>query len=148
MADRPEFMRFFREVFFAVAWPVSRRAACLCLLGALAVLPLGAADPAVEEPPQKPSPEAVEAVEALKLPGLTINLEEKSVDVDATVCLRTGFLELVACTKGSKEHESIISVDAKPSHIHAALLLLGAKPGNPGRTFRPAPRRGRPRTQP
>ena len=97
-------------------------------MGVLVVLPLRANESGGEAPKQEPAPEAVAA---LKLPGLKINLEEKSVDVDATVCLRTGFLELVACTKDSKEHESILSVDAKPSHIHAALLLLGAKPGNP-----------------
>lgn len=66
-----------------------------------------------------------------KLPGLVINLEKGCVDVEATVCLDEGTLELIACTKDSKEHESIIAVAAKPSHIHAALLLLGARPGNP-----------------
>lgn len=67
----------------------------------------------------------------LRLPGLLINLEQRSVDIDASVCLREGTLELVACTKGTKEHESILVIDAKPMHVHAALLLLGAKPGNP-----------------
>jgi hypothetical protein len=40
-------------------------------------------------------------------------------------------LELIACTKGTKEHEAVLSVDAKAANIHAALLLLGAKSGNP-----------------
>jgi len=40
-------------------------------------------------------------------------------------------LGLVACTKGTKEHESIVAIKAKPVHIHAALLLLGAEPGSP-----------------
>ena len=68
---------------------------------------------------------------ALKLPGIKINLEERSVDVNSTVCLQEGSLEFVACTKDTKEHESIISVRAKPSHIHTALLLLGAEAGHP-----------------
>ena len=72
-----------------------------------------------------------EAIDRLKLPGVKINLERKSVDVEATVSLQAGLLELIACTKDTKEHESILRVDAKPSHVHAALLLLGAKPGNP-----------------
>lgn len=46
-------------------------------------------------------------------------------------CLDQGLLELVACTKESKEHESIVVIDAKPMHVHTALLLLGANPGNP-----------------
>jgi hypothetical protein len=40
-------------------------------------------------------------------------------------------LELIACTKNTKEHESIVVLNARPIHIHAALLLLKAKPGNP-----------------
>lgn len=71
------------------------------------------------------------ALEKLELPGVTINVDEWAVDVAAKVCLQSGLLELIACTKDSKEHESIVMVEAKPSHIHTALLLLGAKPGNP-----------------
>jgi hypothetical protein len=68
---------------------------------------------------------------SLKLPGLTINSEARSVDIEATICLDEGALELVACTKGTKEHESILTVAARPIHIHTALLLVGAKNGNP-----------------
>ena len=66
-----------------------------------------------------------------KLPGLAINLQERCVDVEGAVCLRQGLLELIACSKGSKEHESIVAITARPMHIHVALLLLGAKNGNP-----------------
>jgi hypothetical protein len=71
------------------------------------------------------------ALQKLQFPGVAINLQERCVDVAGAVCLRRGSLELVACTKGTKEHESIVAIDAKPRHIHAALLLLGAKPGSP-----------------
>lgn len=67
----------------------------------------------------------------VKLPGMLINLEHRYVDLEATVCLDQGCLELIACTKGSKEHESIVAVTARPMHIHTALLLLGATNGNP-----------------
>lgn len=77
------------------------------------------------------SPELRAALQKLVIPGVKINAEEWSVDVDARVCLVKGMLELIACTKDSKEHESIIAVEAKPSHIHTALLLLRAKPGHP-----------------
>ena len=50
---------------------------------------------------------AAEALRKLNLPGIKLNLEERCVDVNATVCLHKGLLELVACTKGSKEHEPI-----------------------------------------
>lgn len=71
------------------------------------------------------------ALERLKLPGIRINLEERCLDVEGEICLDEGMLELVACTKGSKEHESIIAIDAKAVHIHTALLLLGTKQGTP-----------------
>ena len=41
------------------------------------------------------------------------------------------YLELVVCGRQSKEHESLVVSDAKASHIHAALLLLGLQPGKP-----------------
>ena len=69
--------------------------------------------------------------QALKLLGLTINAKERCVDIEATVCLNEGSLELVACTKAGKVHESVVYVEARPIHIHTALLLIGAKNGNP-----------------
>ena len=84
-----------------------------------------------EEPAPKLSPEMGQALRKLNLPGITLNLEERCVDVNATVCLHEGLLELVACTKGSKEHESILSIAARPMHIHMAILLMGASPGTP-----------------
>lgn len=64
-------------------------------------------------------------------PGLRINLEEWCVDVDARICLEEGMLELIACTQGTKEHESIVAIDSKARDIHTALLLLNAKAGSP-----------------
>ncbi|MGA0846175.1 MAG: YdjY domain-containing protein [Luteolibacter sp.] len=72
-----------------------------------------------------------EVLSKLDLPGIKVNLEEWSVDIDASISLQAGLLELIACTKDTKEHESIVVVEARPSHIHTALLLLGAKPGKP-----------------
>lgn len=42
------------------------------------------------------------------------------------------YLELVACTPDTREHESLVMTTAKPSHIHAALLAAGYEPGTPG----------------
>jgi len=41
-------------------------------------------------------------------------------------------LEWLVCSPDSKEHESLVMTKAKPSHIHAALLLLGLNNGKPG----------------
>ncbi len=51
----------------------------------------------------------------------------------ANVCLRDGLLEMLMCSKQTKEHESILTIDAKSHVIHAGLLALGAKPGQPAR---------------
>jgi hypothetical protein len=92
--------------------------------------------PAAEEgdAPVKPAPSGLEkALKELNLPGIEINLKERCVDVAGVVCLENGVLELIACTKDTKEHESILVIEAKPSHVHTALLLFGAKPGNPAK---------------
>ncbi len=70
-------------------------------------------------------------LEKLKTLGVTLDAKEHYIDVASTVCLAAGSLELVACTKDSKEHESIVVVGTKPVFIHTALLLLGAQPGTP-----------------
>ncbi len=91
------------------------------------------ADPGPIKPPTAPlaADTSQAAGQPFKLPGLTINSKERCVDIEATICLDEGALELIACTKGSKEHESVITVGARPIHIHTALLLLGARNGNP-----------------
>ena len=103
-----------------------RSAAFFLTLG----LTAAAADTAADTAPE-PSPALVAAVERLQLPGVKINLDERAVDVDATVCLDSGALELVACTAETKQHESIVTIRAKAVHIHTALLLLGTKAGHP-----------------
>lgn len=91
----------------------------------------GGAEPAPGEEP-KPGKIAAKPVgKNVKLPGLVINFRERCVDIEGSICLDRGFLELIACTKNSKEHESIVAVTARPMHIHTALLLLGANNGNP-----------------
>ena len=42
------------------------------------------------------------------------------------------WLEVTVCTPDSKEHESLVMTEARPSHVHAALLMLGVEPGRPG----------------
>ena len=91
-----------------------------CLLFAVC---MSACAAGLDEEPAKPG--------AVQLPGLLINLPEACVDVEATVCLDKGMLELVACSRGTKEHESIFSVKARPMHLHTALLLIGAENGSP-----------------
>ncbi len=65
--------------------------------------------------------------------GVTVLTEAHEVRIDAVACLDEGWLEQVACSPGTREHESLIVVKALPSQVHAALLLAGFEPGAPGR---------------
>jgi hypothetical protein len=42
------------------------------------------------------------------------------------------FLEVVACAPDTREHEALVMTKVRPSHIHAALLMLDRTPGFPG----------------
>ena len=66
-----------------------------------------------------------------------IDAVRKRVVLVGKVCLREGQLEMLVCPSGTKEHESVLSVPVEPYKVHAALLAVGAEPGNPAR-FVPA----------
>jgi len=65
----------------------------------------------------------------LVLPGITLDWQARTVTVQAEVVRREGLLELVLCGMETKEHESLMHTEARPSDIHAALLALGLAPG-------------------
>ena len=58
--------------------------------------------------------------------GLWVDMKRKWVVVDGRVCLNRGVLEMFACPKNTKEHESVISVACEARFVHAALLAIGA----------------------
>lgn len=62
-----------------------------------------------------------------------INQTTKQVMVRGSICLREGPLEMFACPLQTKEHESIVAVEAKSSEVHASLVALGFEPGSPVR---------------
>jgi hypothetical protein len=76
-------------------------------------------------------------------PGVTLDKEKKTVTVAAKIAPRkindpryTEIypIEVIACAefpKGQKAHETVVTVDAKPSDVHKALEDLGLKPGKP-----------------
>lgn len=110
------------------------------IVSLLSVAPLAAADPAVDDPAGAASTTrplaattrpATQPRKVRVQPGVTINWIDRQVEVDATVVLRDKPLEVFACTPNTKEHETILRVDAAASHIYAALGLLGLEPGSP-----------------
>lgn len=102
---------------------------------------VGGTDVAVEhgDGPSTPTPRPA----APKLPQPTgaqrlapnydvwIDSKKGVVIVDGQISLREGMLEMFACTRNTKEHESIVSSNTKAFLVHAALLRLGAEPGQP-----------------
>ncbi len=67
------------------------------------------------------------------MPGVRINWRNREVEVAGVVVLREGMLELFACSPDTREHESIVRINARPTHVYQALGLLGLEPGSPPR---------------
>ncbi len=65
-----------------------------------------------------------------------IDVKRKQVIIDGEICLRSGQLEMFACLTGTKEHESIVTLNTQAFLAHAALLRLGVEPGTPA-TYQP-----------
>ena len=112
------------------------------VLGQEAGQPQAAATPGTDEAdiapakPRPPAPKLPEPKDAQRLSpefDVWIDSQEKAVLVDGQISLREGMLEMFACTRNTKEHESIVSANTKAFLVHAALLGLGAEPGTPVR---------------
>lgn len=106
---------------------------------------------AVAEPPAQPStspntPTPTQAPRGMRevFPGVRVDVADKLVEFDGTVPIDAHrvtdkgaklvvFLETIVCTRDSKEHESLVVTSVKASQVHAALLLIGLKPGAPGK---------------
>lgn len=103
-------------------------------LSATSALADGDAPDRPPAPPQSVSLDIEPAPTAKKLnPSGTVLLDaaNKKVVLRGELCLREGLLEMLVCKAKTKEHESIVSVDADAYVIHAALMALSAKPGTP-----------------
>lgn len=60
-----------------------------------------------------------------------LDAKKKTVWLKTEVVMSNGLLEMLCCLNQTKEHESIVSLDAKAAVVHAALLAAGAKTGKP-----------------
>jgi hypothetical protein len=78
--------------------------------------------------------------------GLKVDKEKRAVTIDAKIAPRKMEdpkfkgeiwpVEVIACwpyPKGQKAHETVVTIDIKPSELHKALEGLGLKPGKPAR---------------
>ena len=80
-------------------------------------------------PPKLPEPKGARRLSPQY--DVWVDPKEKLVIVDGLISLREGMLEMFACTRNTKEHESIVSANTKAYIVHAGLLSVGAEPGRP-----------------
>jgi hypothetical protein len=130
------------------------KASLLALAFSLLALVVLAPAPARQEPKAEPKPEPLpefpkldpkNTVTALnpektifgELSGAEGKKKVVRVGLACEVCLREGALEVFLCKKGTKEHESIVRVDADAKFIHLALKTAGAEPGTPTQVLDP-----------
>src|SRR5262245_45949203 len=84
------------------------------------------------------------AVAQDKPAGVVVDKEKRTITVDCKIAPRkmedpkfqgkTWPLEVIACypyPKGQKAHETLVTIDIKPSEVHKALEGFGLKPGTP-----------------
>lgn len=77
------------------------------------------------------TPEEVGLKRISKTERIWIDVKNKLIVIDGSIALTDGPLEMFACPRRSKEHESVVAVDCKSSTAHAALLAIGAIEGKP-----------------
>ena len=120
-------------------WQAFMGIACFALiaLGTVAKCFTQESKPAADKPAASTGtiaePQSAELVRLSKTGEIWLDPKRKAVVMDGQICLREGNLEMFACPKGSKEHESVVSINCKPEEAHAGLLAAGAKPGKPVR---------------
>ncbi len=66
-----------------------------------------------------------------RLPHLEVDVKGKTVRMECESINIFGPLEFLVCGTGKNEYESVLRSDARPSHLHLALLMIGLQPGRP-----------------
>ena len=65
----------------------------------------------------------------LSIGSVDVHLDDRIVEIPGHVNMTNGVVELLACGPGGKTHESVFVLNARPTDLHAAFLLLGQRPG-------------------
>jgi hypothetical protein len=74
---------------------------------------------------------AAQAEPGVAFPHVEVDRAANQVRVGAEMVVLDAPLEFVCVVSGTADHETVIRTAARPSHIHAGLLLLGLEPGEP-----------------
>lgn len=81
---------------------------------------------------KKPPAEQSKPQNVFRFKHLTVDRKKRTITLEAMVVEASYSLEFLLCKAGSKEYESVMSTEVRPSQIHAALLMLNLRPGKPG----------------
>jgi hypothetical protein len=71
--------------------------------------------------------------DASKMPHVSVDVKKREIRIEAEALNPQMALEFFCCLAGTAEHEAVMRSEAKPSHVHLALLMLGLQPGEPVR---------------
>lgn len=111
-----------------------------CCVPAICLAPIASRLAMAEEPQSQAAPVASKRTTSKDPPGMKrlmkgydvwVDPTHKRIVVDGNVVLREGPLEMFACPRGTKEHESIVAADTLAYAVHAGLLAVGAEAGSP-----------------
>jgi hypothetical protein len=107
---------------------------------ALCLFSMALANSAARAQTPAPAPAPPAAAEAappkaeVNFPGIVVRAKEKTVEAEGAICLNAGILEFLAVTAKTpqidREYESVLALKCKPSHLKAALLLIGCQEGD------------------
>ncbi|MBI4835316.1 MAG: hypothetical protein HY811_10950 [Planctomycetes bacterium] len=61
--------------------------------------------------------------------GEVVYMNEKKIELEATISNYNMPLELLACSAGGKDYESLVVLKCKPRNIQTALMMFGLKEG-------------------
>jgi len=88
------------------------------------------AQPQQAEPKAETKPPVVKVADGVYEVGKArVDAKRGEVTVTGEVNMNDGLVELLACTRKGKTHESVLVLDVEPIHLQVALLLLGLKAG-------------------
>ena len=88
-----------------------------------------------DDTPQAEKPQPTEQSKprnVFRFKHLTVDRKKRTITLEAMVVEASYSLEFLLCRAGSKEYESVLSTEARPSEVHAVLLMLNLRPGKPG----------------
>ncbi len=95
----------------------------LALLAAIFACRCASAQQPANEPTTKPG--------VGRFPGVTVDARKKQVRVECEALNVDTRLEFFCVLAGTSDHESVLRTKARPSDIHASLLICGLTPGEP-----------------